>query len=172
MAKGLARIAFEKHTHTQLDRKFHVGPSKCLACLRIDKLRDLAISQAERDYWILQKENHLNFVYKERIALNIRELQAEEDSRVLHLITDGWDSLKTSVPTYTRSSKAEKAQMRRFLEPQMRTFLAPSEFFHGGARIQELVKCDLVVQEDPLQPLEGRVSVVLKVEEVLVYQTA
>jgi hypothetical protein len=172
MAKGFARIAFEKHTHTQLDRKFHP-------------------ELYEGDDWF-DKFYYRHGSYSVKKAAWIAAERAEFysfsdnlDGSIV-LLTDGWDSLKTRLPSYTRPSRALTPlqflapimnaycapQMRRFLEPQMRTFLAPSDFFHGGARIQELVKCHLVVQEDPLQPLEGRVSVVLKVEEVLVYQTA
>jgi hypothetical protein len=155
MAKGLARIAFEKHTHTQLDRKFH--PESYEGDDWFDKFYDRHGSyRVKKAAWIAAERAEF-YSFSDNL-----------DGSVV-LLTDGFDSLKTFLPSCTRPSRAEKAQTRRFLEPQMRTFLAPSEFFHGGARIQEVVKCHLDVQEDPLQPLEGRASVVLTVE---VYQPA
>jgi hypothetical protein len=76
-----------------------------------------------------------------------RHFQAGSGS-TFYSFVDGFDSYKTTLPVF--SSLGSDAWRR--------AFLAPSMFFYGKG---PNVTCHLLVEEDPLEPLEGHVTVVL-----------
>ena len=73
---------------------------------------------------------------------------------------DGFDCRKSTLPVWSRcasqGSAYKKSKAEQVEDSWRRAFLAPSVFFFGGR-----ITCHLFVVEDPLQPLEGHVSVVL-----------
>ena len=62
-------------------------------------------------------------------------------------IADGYESYKTVLPVMCGEGS----------DAWRRAFLAPSMFFYGKG---PNVTCHLLVEEDPLEPLEGHVTVV------------
>ena len=95
------RLKQASDTFPKLCLRLHKGvSSKCFSCSRCDRRADCAKTPKEREYWKTQKEAHLLFVFMERVLLNEREFVAEMDNRVLHIIMDGWDSMKTVAPSW------------------------------------------------------------------------
>lgn len=93
--------------------------SSCFTCSRCDRRRANGKTPSEREFWREQKEKHLDFVFMERVLLNERELLAELDNRVLHLIMDGWDSMKTVVPNFGDFQGELKGLYKNFLKMKL-----------------------------------------------------
>jgi hypothetical protein len=92
----------------------------------------------------MARNEWLKYVHTER---SLARAFCPDGSTVCSAV-DGYDSVKSTRPVY--SSLGSDAWRR--------AFLAPSIFFYGKG---PNVTCHLQVEEDPLEPLEGHVTVVL-----------
>jgi transposase-like protein len=100
-------------------RKHKGCSSKCNACCRCDRRMLLSITPEDRTFWKSQKKLHLLFVFWERVKLNERELIADLDCRTMHIIMDGWDSMKTVVPNYASPQAELTGMYKHFLKTKL-----------------------------------------------------
>jgi hypothetical protein len=109
-----------KNGEPRLILRKHKGcSSKCTPCCRCDRRMLLSTTPAERRFWKDQKEQHLMFVFGERVKLNERELLADLDWRGMHMIMDGWDSMKTVVPNYASQQADLSGTHKYFLKTKL-----------------------------------------------------
>jgi hypothetical protein len=93
--------------------------SKCFACSRCNRRIDKATTPGQREKWREQKDLHLAFVFLERVLLNMRELLATIDPRRMHIIMDGWDSVKTVIPNYDTHQPELSGMYKSFLKTKL-----------------------------------------------------
>jgi hypothetical protein len=93
--------------------------STCYSCSRVNRRMKCAVTRADRQYWELQKRKHVMFVREERVHFNKMLYDGHTDPRILVGIVDGWDSCKTTIPSYANLQGELTGQYKNFLKTKI-----------------------------------------------------